>query len=72
MKIIKRAWRKVTFFFRVWNHIRFLDKRCMSIRLSNASGQFIGHWNCDGDFIATVEEARKRINYQTTKPKPHE
>lgn len=69
IQLIKRAWRKATLFFRVWDAIKFLDRQCLSIKLGNNSGQFIGHWNCEGDFLHTVETARQRIAHQTTKPK---
>lgn len=69
--LTKRLWRKATFFFRVWDAIRFLDRQCLSIKLGNESGQFVGHWNCEGDFLHTVDVARDRIGQQTTRVKEH-
>ena len=69
MKLFKRLRRNVALIFQVWDAVKFLDLQCMGIKVSNATGQFIGYWNCDGNFLETVEEARRRIGAQTTAKK---
>jgi hypothetical protein len=48
-------------FFRMWETVRFLDKQCLSVKLGNEQGHFLGHWNCEGDFLETIDRARKRL-----------
>jgi hypothetical protein len=48
-------------FFRMWETVRFLDKQCLSLKLGNEQGHLLGHWNCEGDFLETVERARRRL-----------
>jgi len=69
MMWIKRTYRRAVRFYKLWQTIKFLDRQCLGIRMGNASGQFIGYWNCEGDFLTAVETAHARIGKQSTTSK---
>lgn len=59
---IPRCFGRIIRFFRMLEIVLFLDKHCLSIKLGNEQGHFLGHWNCEGDFLETADRARKRLS----------